>query len=157
MIAVTLPFFSYLFRGFSGSKSKADCIAISKVWTTGMLVAGEGPPHKRAGAPTSRLKQTIHSLCSPLNVPQQQNNSLGLPLSSMNKQRSLYNPLNIELCSTTTYLVWSYIPALGFLGLHTGLWFLGLHTGLGFLGLHTWSKVPGVTYWSRVPGVTNLV
>ena len=48
-----------------------------------------------------RLKQTIHSLCSPLNVPQQQNNSLGLPLSSMNKQRSLSNPLNVELCSTT--------------------------------------------------------
>ena len=53
MIAVTLPFFSYLFRGFSGSKSEVDCIAISKVWTTGMLVAGEGPPDKRAGAPTS--------------------------------------------------------------------------------------------------------
>ena len=53
MIAVTLPFFSYLFRGSSGSKSKVDCIAISKVWTTGMLVAGEGPPDKRAGAPTS--------------------------------------------------------------------------------------------------------
>ena len=51
--------------------------------------------------PKKRLKQTIHSLCSPLNVPQQQNNSLGLPLSSMNKQRSLYNPLNVELCSTT--------------------------------------------------------
>ena len=39
--------------------------------------------------PKKRLQQTIHSLCSPLNVPQQQNNSLGLPLSSMNKQRSL--------------------------------------------------------------------
>ena len=26
---------------------------ISKVWNTGMLVAGEGPPDKRAGAPTS--------------------------------------------------------------------------------------------------------
>ena len=51
--------------------------------------------------PKKRLKQTIHSLCSPLNVPQQQNNSLGLSLSSMNKQCSLYNPLNIELCSTT--------------------------------------------------------
>ena len=51
--------------------------------------------------PKKRLKQTIHSLCSPLNVPQQQNNLLGLPLSSMNKQRSLYNSLNIELCSTT--------------------------------------------------------
>ena len=50
MIAVTLPFFSYLFRGSSGSKSKVDCIAISKVWTTGMLVAGEGPPDNRAGA-----------------------------------------------------------------------------------------------------------
>ena len=46
-------------------------------------------------------KTTIHSLCSPLNVPQQQNNSLGLPLSSTNKQRSLYNPLNVELSSTT--------------------------------------------------------
>ena len=42
-----------LFRGSSGSKSKVNCIAISKVWTTGMLVAGEGPPDKRAGAPTS--------------------------------------------------------------------------------------------------------
>ena len=51
--------------------------------------------------PKKRLKQTIHSLCSPLNVPQQQNNSLGLPLSSTNKQRSLSNPLNVELCSTT--------------------------------------------------------
>ena len=50
---VTLPFFSYLLRGSLGSKSEVDCIAISKVWTTGMLVAGEGPPHKRAGAPTS--------------------------------------------------------------------------------------------------------
>ena len=53
MIAVTLPFFSYLFRSSSGSKSEVDCIAISKVWTTGMLVAGEGPPDKRAGALTS--------------------------------------------------------------------------------------------------------
>ena len=44
MIAITLPFFSYLFRGSSGSKSKVDCIAISNVWTTGMLVAVEGPP-----------------------------------------------------------------------------------------------------------------
>ena len=35
------------------SKSEVDCIAISKVQTTGMLVAGEDPPHKRAGAPTS--------------------------------------------------------------------------------------------------------
>ena len=51
--------------------------------------------------PNKRLKQTIHSLCSPLNVPQQQNNLLGLPLSSMNKQCSHYNPLNIKLCSTT--------------------------------------------------------
>ena len=47
------------------------------------------------------VKQTIHSLCSPPIVPQQQNNLLGLPLSSMNKQRSLYNLLNVELCSTT--------------------------------------------------------
>ena len=39
--------------------------------------------------PKKRLKQTIHSLCSTLNVSQQQKNSLGLPLSSMNKQRSL--------------------------------------------------------------------
>ena len=39
--------------------------------------------------PKKRLKQTIQSLCSPLNVPQQQNNSLCLSLSSMNKQRSL--------------------------------------------------------------------
>ena len=39
--------------------------------------------------PKKRLKQTIHSLYSPLNVSQQQNNSLGLPLSSMKKQRSL--------------------------------------------------------------------
>ena len=37
----------------SGSKSKVDCIAISKVWTTGMLVAAEGQPDKRAGALTS--------------------------------------------------------------------------------------------------------
>ena len=29
-----------------------NCIAISKVWTTGMLVAAEGPPDKRTGAPT---------------------------------------------------------------------------------------------------------
>ena len=43
--------------------------------------------------PKKILKQTIHSLCSPLSVPQQQNNSLGIPLTSMNKQRSLYNPL----------------------------------------------------------------
>ena len=41
------------FSGLLGSKSKVDCIAISKVWTTGMLVAGVGPPDKRAGAPTS--------------------------------------------------------------------------------------------------------
>ena len=53
MIAVTLPFFTYLFQGSSGSKSKVDCIAISEVWTTGMLVGGEGPPDKRVGAPTS--------------------------------------------------------------------------------------------------------
>ena len=53
MIAVILPFFSYLFRGSSGSKSKVDCIAISKVRTTGMLVVVEGPPDKRAGASTS--------------------------------------------------------------------------------------------------------
>ena len=46
------------------------------------------------------IKQTIHSLCSPLSVPHQQKNSLGIPLSSTNKQRSLYNPLNVELCST---------------------------------------------------------
>ena len=64
MIAVTLPFFSYLFRGSSGSKSKVDCIAISKVWTTGMLVAGEGPPDKRAGAPTSsKVIQVMSSGC----------------------------------------------------------------------------------------------
>ena len=31
-----------------------DCIAISKVWTTGMLVAREGPPDKRAGLPHQR-------------------------------------------------------------------------------------------------------
>ena len=42
-----------LFRDSLGSKSKVDCIAIRKVWTTGILVAGEGPPDKRAGAPTS--------------------------------------------------------------------------------------------------------
>ena len=53
--------------------------------------------------PKKRLKQTIHSLCSPLNVPQQQNNSLGLPLSFMNYEQTTftYNPLNIELSSTT--------------------------------------------------------
>ena len=51
MITVTLPFFSYLLQGSSGSKSKVDCIAISKVWTTEMLVAGEGPPDKHTGAP----------------------------------------------------------------------------------------------------------
>ena len=44
MIAVTLPFFSYLFQGSLGSKSKVDCIATNKVWTTGMLVVVEGPP-----------------------------------------------------------------------------------------------------------------
>ena len=51
--------------------------------------------------PKKRLKQTIHSLGSPLNVPQQQNNSLGLSLSFMNEQRLPYNPINVELCSTT--------------------------------------------------------
>ena len=40
MIAVTLPFFSYLFRGSSGSKLKVDCIVISKVWTTQWNVSG---------------------------------------------------------------------------------------------------------------------
>ena len=54
--------------------------------------------------PKKRPKQTIHSLCSPLNVPKQQNNSLGC-LSSMNKQRLHYNPLNVELCSTTAKLL----------------------------------------------------
>ena len=49
MIAVTLQFFLYICRGFSGSKSKFDCIAISKVWTTGMLVAAEDAPDKHAG------------------------------------------------------------------------------------------------------------
>ena len=44
--------FSYPFQGSSGSKSKVNCIAISKVWTTGMLVAAEDPPDKCAGAPT---------------------------------------------------------------------------------------------------------
>ena len=51
--------------------------------------------------PKKILKKTLHSLCSSLNVPKQQNISLGLPLSSTNKRRSLYNPLNVELCSTT--------------------------------------------------------
>ena len=32
---------------------------ISKVWNTGMLVAGEGPPDKRAGAPIS--SKVIHT------------------------------------------------------------------------------------------------
>ena len=32
---------------------KLTVLSYSKVWTTGMLVAGEGPPDKRAGAPTS--------------------------------------------------------------------------------------------------------
>ena len=51
------------FRGSSGSKSKVDCIAISKVWTTGMLVAGEGPPDKCAGAPTSsKVMQSLEPL-----------------------------------------------------------------------------------------------
>ena len=50
--------------------------------------------------PKKRVKQTIHSICSPLNFPQQQNNSLSLPLSFTNKQRSLYNPLNVQVCST---------------------------------------------------------
>ena len=54
MVAATLPIFSYPFRGSSGSKSKVGCIAISKVWwTTGMLVAVEGPPDKRTGVTTS--------------------------------------------------------------------------------------------------------
>ena len=61
MIAIALPFFSYPFRGSSGSKSKVHCIAISKVWTTGMLVAGEGPPDKRAGAPTSSKSYRSYS------------------------------------------------------------------------------------------------
>ena len=50
--------------------------------------------------PKKRLKQTIHSLCSPLATTAKKK-SLVLLFSSMNKQRSLYNPLNIELCSTT--------------------------------------------------------
>ena len=45
-------------------------------------------------------------------VPQQQNNSLGLPLNSTNKQRSLYNPLNVELCSTTAKQLAVYPSAL---------------------------------------------
>ena len=32
------------FPELRGSKSKVACIAINKVCTTGMLVAGEGPP-----------------------------------------------------------------------------------------------------------------
>ena len=39
------------FPGSLGSKSKVDCTVISKVWITGMLVAAEGQPDKRAGAP----------------------------------------------------------------------------------------------------------
>ena len=38
------------FSRLLGSKSKVDCIAINKVWTTGMLVTVEGPPDKCAGA-----------------------------------------------------------------------------------------------------------
>ena len=41
------------FEAPPGSKSKVDCTAISKVWTTGMLEAAEGLQDKRAGAPTS--------------------------------------------------------------------------------------------------------
>ena len=40
-------------RDFWTRMIAVDCIGISKVWTTGMLVAVEGPPDKRAGAPTS--------------------------------------------------------------------------------------------------------
>ena len=58
MIAVTLPFFSYLFWGSSGSISKVDCIALSKVWTTGMLVAGEGPPEINALEPKGHTGHT---------------------------------------------------------------------------------------------------
>ena len=63
MIAVTLPFFSYLFRGSLGSKLKVDYISISKVWTTGMLVVMEGPPDKRTGAPTSSNWQLVQAFC----------------------------------------------------------------------------------------------
>ena len=46
-------------RDFWTRMIAVDCIGISKVWTTGMLVAGEGPPDKRAGAPTS--SKVIHA------------------------------------------------------------------------------------------------
>ena len=58
---IALPFFSYLFRGSSGSKSKVHCIAISKVWTTGMLVAGEGPPDKTRRSPYPIKGHTGHT------------------------------------------------------------------------------------------------
>ena len=51
-MSVTCPIFSSLFQGSSGSKSKVDCTAIIKVWTTGMLVVAERQPEKLAGAPT---------------------------------------------------------------------------------------------------------
>ena len=42
---------------------KLTVLPYSKVWTTGMLVAGEGPPDKRAGAPTSsKVIQVISQL-----------------------------------------------------------------------------------------------
>ena len=47
------PILLILLRGSLGSNSKVYCIAISKVWTTGMLVVGEGLPDKQARARTS--------------------------------------------------------------------------------------------------------
>ena len=41
------------FEASRALNQKLTVLPISKVWTTGMLVAGEGPPDKRAGAPTS--------------------------------------------------------------------------------------------------------
>ena len=66
MIAETLPSSHTFFRGSSGSKSKVGCIAIRIVWTTGMLVAAEDRPDKRAGALTSS-KIILNWQCGGLN------------------------------------------------------------------------------------------
>ena len=50
------------FSRLLGLKSKVHCIAISKVWTTGMLVVGEGPPDKRAGALPHQRSYRSYSL-----------------------------------------------------------------------------------------------
>ena len=55
MITVILPIFSSLFQGSSGSKLKVGCTTISKLWTTGTLVAAEGLPDKCAGTPNSNV------------------------------------------------------------------------------------------------------